>query len=266
MSKCILISYAGYPFTLSSLLMDNGLANLAGALVRAGHQVKILDFGTVSTIKRLIPPGHNEKLNELFKKYGPQNIYKDGLKELTEVNNEVERFQNQKAREIGRDIADFIKKEQADFAGFKLWNGDGFTGSIAMAEEIKKEIPGFPIIAGGPHVDMYEEYILDETDVFDILAYSEGEEIIVDLANYFEGKLTGPEKINNLIFKKNNKVIKTERKWIEDLNTLAFPVYDEDVYLAMKGNEKIKIIVLDESRGCSNCCNFCMQPKKAEQK
>ncbi len=270
MAKCILISYAGYPYTLSSLLLDNGLANLAGALLEAGHKVKILDYGTVSTIKRLIPEGHKEKVNDLFKKYG-NNIYKDGLKELFIINNDLEEYQNKKVRDIGQEIAEFVEKEKADFAGMKLWNGDGFTGSIAIAEQIKKRIPGFPIAAGGPHVDMYREYILDATDVFDLLAYGEGEEIIVDLANYFDGKGSaklpgGLEKINNLIYKKNGKIKVTERKWIEDLNTLPFPVYDEDIYLAMKGNEKIKIIVLDESRGCPNCCYYCMQPGKSGTK
>ena len=261
MAKCILISYAGYPYTLSSLLLDNGLANLAGGLLEAGHRVKILDFGTVSTIKRLIPEGHKEKLNDLFKKY-KENIYKDGLKELANLNKDLEEYQNEKVHEIGRETAQFIEKEKADFAGVKLWNGDGFTGSITIAEEIKKRLPGFPVAAGGPHVDMYREYILDATDKFDVLAYGEGEQIIVDLANYYEGR-GRLEKINNLIYRKNGQIKTTEKKWIEDLNTLPFPVYDEDIYLAMKGDEKIKIIVLDESRGCSNCCNFCMQPIKS---
>ena len=261
MAKCILISYAGYPYTLSSLLLDNGLANLAGALLQAGHKVKILDFGTVSTIKRLIPEGHKEKLTGLFKKYG-NNIYKDGIEELKQIDKNLEKYQSQKVRGIGQEIAAFIEKEKADFAGMKLWNGDGFTGSVIIAEEIKKRIPGFPVVAGGAHVDLYSEYILDTTDKFDILAYGEGEEIIVDLANYFDGK-GSIDKINNLIYKKNGKIKITERKWIEDLNTLPFPVYDEDIYLAMKGDEKIKIIVLDESRGCSNCCYFCMQPIKS---
>jgi len=261
MTKCILISYAGYPYTLSSLLLDNGLANLAGALIDAGHKVKILDFGTVSTIKKLTPPGHKEKLTDLFNKYR-HNIYTDGLDELKLLNKKIEEYQEQKVHEIGEEVAKFIEKENADFAGIKLWNGDGFTGSIAIAEEIKKRIPGFPIVAGGSHVDLYKEYILSATDKFNVLAYGEGEQIIVDLANYFKGK-GRLEKINNLIYKKNGKITITEKKWIEDLNSLPFPVYDENIYLAMKGNEKIKIIVLDESRGCPNCCYFCMQPIKS---
>ena len=261
MAKCVLISYAGYPYTLSSLLLDNGLANLAGALLESGHKAKILDLGTVSTIKKLIPDGHKEEITGLFKKYG-KSIYKDGIKELRQIDKKLKKYQNKKVREIGQEIAEFIEKEKADFAGMKLWNGDGFTGSIAIAEEIKKRLPGFPVVAGGPHVDLYRKYILDATDKFDILAYGEGEEIIVDLADYFKGK-GSLDKINNLIYKKNGRIVVTERKWIKDLNTLPFPVYDEDIYLAMKGDEKIKIIVLDESRGCPNCCYFCMQPIKS---
>jgi radical SAM superfamily enzyme YgiQ (UPF0313 family) len=41
------------------------------------------------------------------------------------------------------------------------------------------------------------------------------------------------------------------------------PVYDENVYPAMRGDQKIKIVVLDESRGCPYACAFCAQPLKS---
>ncbi|MDD5066019.1 MAG: cobalamin-dependent protein, partial [bacterium] len=261
MVKCVLISYAGYPYTLSSLLPDNGLANLAGALIRAGHKARILDYGTVSTIKRLIPQNHTEELNRLFKQYG-NRIYKEGLVESNRLNENLQEYQEGQAREIGKEIARFIQTEKADFAGIKLWNGDGFTGSIMIAEEIKKLLPGFPVVAGGPHVDMYNKYIWERTDAFDLLAQGEGEETIVRLADHYDGR-TSLAGIPNLIYRKGDEVITAEKKWIEDLNTLPFPVYDKDVYLAMKGDEKIKIVVLDESRGCPNTCFFCMQPMKS---
>ena len=43
MARGLLVSYAGYPYTPSSLMPDNGLANLAGALLEAGHDVSIVD-------------------------------------------------------------------------------------------------------------------------------------------------------------------------------------------------------------------------------
>ena len=55
MARGLLVSYAGYPYTPSSLTPDNGLANLAGALLAAGHDVRIVDYGTLATMRRLFP-------------------------------------------------------------------------------------------------------------------------------------------------------------------------------------------------------------------
>lgn len=35
------------------------------------------------------------------------------------------------------------------------------------------------------------------------------------------------------------------------------PIYDGDIYPAMEGNQKIRVFVLDESRGCPERCGFC---------
>ena len=56
MARVLLVSYAGYPCTPSSLIPDNGLASLAGALIESGHEVRVLDFSTVNTLRRLFPP------------------------------------------------------------------------------------------------------------------------------------------------------------------------------------------------------------------
>ena len=43
MARGILISFAGYPYTPSSLMPDNGLASLAGCLLAAGHTVAAVE-------------------------------------------------------------------------------------------------------------------------------------------------------------------------------------------------------------------------------
>jgi radical SAM superfamily enzyme YgiQ (UPF0313 family) len=72
------------------------------------------------------------------------------------------------------------------------------------------------VFGGGPHVDWFHEMIYDVTDVFDVLAYGEGEETIVLLAGYIEGRKK-LEEIPNLIFRKEGKIITTTEKRIEDL-------------------------------------------------
>jgi radical SAM superfamily enzyme YgiQ (UPF0313 family) len=121
------------------------------------------------------------------------------------------------------------------------------------------------MFAGGPHVDWFMEKMYNVTDVFDVLAYGEGEETITLLADYVEGnkKL---EDIPNIIYKKNGEVIKTRLKRVENLNLIPYPVYDNEIYPAMKDNQKLKMITIDESRGCPNSCNFCIHPQKSGKK
>ena len=68
MARVMLVSLAGYPYTPSSLMPDNGLASLAGSLMEAGHQVRVLDYGTVSTLRRLFPERLSHKLRPLAEK------------------------------------------------------------------------------------------------------------------------------------------------------------------------------------------------------
>jgi radical SAM superfamily enzyme YgiQ (UPF0313 family) len=267
MAKGVLINYSGYPNTPSSLMPDNGLANLAGSLIREGHEATILDYSKIDTLKRLFPHQYKGELCDLvnkvmksFAKNAQSNLKE--LDELHNLDNKINELQNEKVREISKEIIEYTKKSNADFVGLKLWTGDGFGGSIRIAEELKRYNPKIPIFAGGPHVDWFREKIYEKTDIFDALAYGEGEETIVGLAEYATGKKR-LENIPNLIFRCGKGIIKTKIKRIGDLDQLPSPCYDINVYPAMKGNQKIKIVAFDESRGCNNHCYFCIQPIKS---
>lgn len=265
--KGFLISVAGYPLSPTSFLPDNGLANLAGSLIQEGHKVKILDFNTPRLMKRLFPKKFSMKIKPLVERIitktsnGESPRFKDILS-LLFFQRRIGKFQKSEFYKIANEIAEAVEKERVDFVGLKLWNGDGFDASLIIANVLKKNCPHIPVFAGGPHVDMFRENIFKATNSIDALVYGEGEETISLLANYVEGK-NSLEEIPNLIFKKNGRVFTTPIKRIEKLDKLPYPVYDEEVYPAMVGNQKIKMIVLDESRGCSHACYFCIHPIKS---
>ncbi|MBN2331033.1 MAG: B12-binding domain-containing radical SAM protein [Candidatus Aenigmarchaeota archaeon] len=265
MARGLLISYPGYPYTPSSLLPDNGLANLAGALIEAGHEVQVLDYGTVDTMRRLVPQGLRRKLSEIYDQVSrARNDCMSGLRGLyllSRLHFADGRLAGYRAREVMRiaeEIAQVIQKRKPDFVGFKLWNGDGFSGPVMIAEFLKRRFPELKIFAGGPHVDFFRGLIFERTKAFDGLVYGEGEETIVQIADCVSGlcKLELP----NLITPDG---IERQIKRIGDLDGLPMPVYDENVYPSMKGNGKIKIVVLDESRGCPYGCAFCVQSVKS---
>ncbi len=242
---------------------DNGLAGLAGCLLKAGHKVTILDYNTPSTVGRLYPEPLSRQVMPVAEKIlaGKKPGAKD-IALLWSVQKILSVCQQRRASSIGEEISEIIRDEDIGFVGLKLWNGDGFSGSLRIARELRKRRPGLLIFAGGPHVDIFRENIFAMTDDFDALVYGEGERTIVMLAAYAAsgGSL---DKIPNLIFKKNNKIHTTGIERIENLNLLPPAVYDEEIYPAMKGDEKIKMIVLDESRGCTNSCYFCIHPVKS---
>jgi len=265
-----LINYSGYPAVIRSLALDNGLANLAGSLIQKGHQTTILDYATVDTIKRLFPHEYSDELRYLTRKIiaslemglSPQ---KTDLNAFRELDSRIDELQKKKVRQIAREISEYAKAYEADFVGLKLWSGDGFEGSMTIAEQLKQDNPGLPVFAGGPHVDSFRENIFDVCDLFDALVYGEGEETITMLADYVSDKKR-LEDVPNLIYKNNGRIITTPIRRIENLDSLCSPVYDKDVYLAMKGNRKIKMAFIDESRGCPNHCSYCIHPIKSGNK
>jgi len=247
--------------------LDNGLANLAGSLINSGHQTRILDYATVDTIRRLFPYEYSVELISLTGRIMsslqqgslPQ---RDDLKAFSDLDRRINQLQKEKVNQISKEISDYSKAYGADFVGLKLWSGDGFEGSIAIARKLKEDNPKLHIFAGGPHVDSFMENIFDVCDVFDVLVYGEGEETITMLADYVSGERE-LEDIPNLIYKDNGKIITTPIRRVENLDSLAPPIYYEDVYLAMKGNRKIKTVFIDESRGCPNHCSYCIHPIKS---
>ena len=269
-TKSILINYNGYPSTLDSLTPDNGLASLAGSLINNGHETLIMDFSTTGIIRRLIPKEISDELNEIYEDIVLEmrtkgQLSKPTIDKLLFLDKKLEKHKDMQLMEIADEIVEKAKHIGTDFIGFKLWTGDGFEGSVRMASRIKEKLKNIKIFAGGPHVDWFMERIFDYTDIFDVLAYGEGEETIVSLADYVNGRINLSD-ISNIIYKKNGEIKISELKRINNLNILSDPVYDSDVYPAMSGDEKAKFIMIDESRGCPNKCYFCIHPRKSGTK
>ncbi len=262
--RSLLITIAGCPRTPSDFIPDNGLALLASIILDAGHQVKILDYNTTETLRRLFPEKFQHKLKKIAQKIflqsgkpGPFTIV-----ELSLLEKRLSAYQQKVFYEIGSEIADLVEKERIDLVGLKLWNGDGFTASLAIANVLKKRHPRLAVFAGGPHVDTFRENIYKVTSNFDGLAFGEGEETILGLIDVVLGKKS-LHRVPNLIFKEDGRVITTPQKRVTDLNSLPFANYDPDVYPAMNNNGRLNFLVIDESRGCNFQCYFCPHPVKS---
>jgi hypothetical protein len=272
LDKWLLVNYAGYPFAPNSLMPDNGLANLAGALQAQGKDVEILDYCTVSTLRRMTSPELRGELSQAWKTLrargrGPIRAMKrlGALRVLHRCEKERRRLQDVALKEITEEVVARVRQRGATAVGFKLWNGDGLEGAGQLAQAVRRRYPEVRVFGGGPHVDIFSADILAHYPCFDALVCGEGEETIQYLA------ATGNDpasygSIPNLILFRDGAPVPTEERMIDNLDDLPMPVYDPAVYPAMAGDEKVKIAVLDESRGCRNECAFCVHPVKSHRR
>ncbi len=266
-TKSILVSYAGYPYTFNSLMPDNGLANLAGALLCAGHETLILDYGTAENVAamfpaELVPTARCVFSSAMEKLSAGEALVPDNLKSLGALEAALREACENRCLEVAEEICECVERLRPDFVGFKLWNGDGFSASLEIAKKVRSKYKNVRLFAGGPHVDIFREHIYGAADVFDALVYGEGEQSIVQLAEFVRGERR-MDDVDNVIFKRDGEVVATPCRRIEDLSALPFPCYDESVYPAVNDRSKIKVIVLDESRGCPFRCHFCIHPIKS---
>lgn len=150
---------------------------------------------------------------------------------------------------ISEEIIARIRERGIEAVGFKLWSGDGTEGAVHIARHIRRQIPSVRIFGGGPQVDTFMERMFSCCEDFDALVYGEGEETIQELAER-GGDSRAFDTIPNLLFKRNGCFHQTHAKIITNLDELPLPVYDSEIYPSMRGDEKIRIIVVDDSRGC----------------
>ena len=261
-TNSLLLSIAGVPKILSDFIPDNGLAILAASLKDNGHSVRILDTNTTSTLEQVFDDTHLSSIKTIAEKIFIEKRKPSILDmiRLKPISNRLEKRKDLIFDKISDDICREIKKNCIDFVGMKLWAGDGFKYSLDIARNIKRKFPQIKIFGGGPQVDIFQEEIFKVTDSFDALCFGDGEETINGFADFVAGK-TQLDTIPNIIFRKNGKIIKNQRRFVEDLSTLPIPEYHQDIYTGI--GDKIKMFVVDESRGCPNYCAFCIHPVKS---
>lgn len=272
LDRWLLVNYAGYPFAPNSLMPDNGLANLAGALHADRKEVRILDYCTVSTVERMTSPELRRQSSRAWDTLrapgrGASSALRrlGALLTLRRCESERRRLQDRALAGIADEVTDQIRAHGITAVGFKLWNGDGLEGAGRLARTVRQRCPGVRVFGGGPHVDLFSAGILEHYPHFDALVYGEGEETIRQLADTGDDPASY-ETIPNLIHGPPDAPRHTAERMVQDLDDLPLPVYDPAVYHAMEGDEKIKIAVIDESRGCRNECAFCVHPVKSHRR
>lgn len=141
-----------------------------------------------------------------------------------------------------------------------------YTNSYKYVADLSQKIREFdsdiPIIIGGPHCIFVKEQSLYDIHNADIAVAGEGEQIIIDIVRYLQGKKNLSD-INGIYYRENG-IIKSGKplKIVDDIDSLCFPArhlvdkYDYGV-LPLGYKVKKKFTFMLTSRGCQFHCRFC---------
>ncbi len=270
----VLVTASGCPGQISNFMPDNGLATLAAILKQAGISVRVLDFNTLSHMKKYITPELQQELVQTMQRVF--DLTKDGIpklgkglatlgflaRKLQHIERKMIALRPRVNAELAAEIADTVREREATLVGFKTFHGPGSSGPIEMALNLRQQFPDLLLAAGGPQASLFNRRILDlnlDQGAFDVIAAGgDGEAMIVSLAEASVGKpLT---EVPGIYYCDEDGAVKmTDPRVIEDLNMIPAADYGADVYPAMHlpGNEKMWILVVEDAKGCSHGCPFC---------
>ncbi|HQE83736.1 MAG TPA: hypothetical protein PLM14_12115 [Candidatus Hydrogenedentes bacterium] len=262
-SRSILVRFPGYPFSFEALMPDHELASTAACLLAEGHETVIRDFGTVGLVDRLFPEtvrGAVSEIADRFLDFSPVSPLR-ALHLLWQLRAADRAFQTRQVsccEELAEKLAE---TEKVDFIALKIDVADDLHSAILLAKRIRQHNAKVCLLAFGQAAGLYGWQLVSSTGAFDGVCVGDPEVGITALADNIRHRDRWPS-LPNLIFPGTDRPCHTEQEFAPDLDALPEPVYDPDVYRALRNNRKLKLFPIEESRGCDNTCSDC--PKSTQ--
>lgn len=213
-----------------------GVGYITAYLEKYGYTVIQSDFNLI--LRDKLNSANREIFSNYSRKWSKYEEYNSYIYPI------IEPYMNEYAENLARNDSGVI--------GFSTFFSNIYP-VLMLAQKIKNINPEKIIIIGGPEAN--EKYI--KYDCIDFIAPGEGEITLLELMDAVNG--AGNFKyIKGLIYRDGNKVVNTgERPFIENLDMLPFPVFQDFA----ENNYNYECIPIAASRGCINKCSFCTESR-----
>jgi len=167
-------------------------------------------------------------------------------------------YRRQYMRQRIRKIVKKVTDQNIPFLGIKLWYGEAYQWSGELAAAVRRQCPETVIVAGGPQVKVYGDFVLD-TDSFDLAVMGPGEEVLAKLLDMHRSYPRKDEFLQAVQAWFGGLLIKTggydgsREGLVRQLAGQTIPRYRESDL-----EDKILFHTLVDGVGCSwNKCSFC---------
>jgi anaerobic magnesium-protoporphyrin IX monomethyl ester cyclase len=123
-----------------------------------------------------------------------------------------------------------------------------------LAEQIKRTLPGTPVVVGGVHATALPAQTLREFPVFDAAIFGEGERTLVEVVRAREAGVP-PAKIAGLAWRREGEVVQEPaRPWLSAVELEQLPLPAWDLF------PRARTYPVLTARGCPFGCIFCARP------
>lgn len=151
-----------------------------------------------------------------------------------------------------------IKEKNAKYIGISINSSSQIIAGLTLAHLLKKETNAH-INIGGNYFGRVVKTLKKYPEFFELfcdsISVEEGEKPVLELAKYINGEIP-INKVSNLMYLKNNKVVmnkKTEPMHLNDMKPLCLNGYELDKYFVPD-----IVLPIQSSRGCYwRKCSFC---------
>lgn len=168
--------------------------------------------------------------------------------------------------EISRRALD-LTSGSVDLIGVSAMFTSEWPHTRAVLNELATAFPGVPIVVGGEHASAAAEQVLADCPAVTFVARGEGEETMLDLAAWVEGRITR-EEIGGVTFRHGADIITNPaRPRLTQLEEIPRPAWDLvpiERYLAGDeghGVHRGRTMPILATRGCPYRCTFCSSPQ-----
>lgn len=219
-------SFAG----IFSLYFPLGLAYVAGAVIKAGYECKILDMDAAEA---------KEGSLDFSKEY---KSYTNYIKALNDVEHPTWKL-----------LKKLVVVQKPDIIGITALTTK-FGSVIQTARFCKEVLPQVPIIVGGAHASAMPELTANIPEV-DYVLRGEGDESFPELLDALVNK-SDLSLVKGLTWKKEGKIVHNpDCEFVENLDSVAFPAREALLNPEHYSSEDMGVIL--SSRGCPFGCSYC---------
>ena len=231
-----------------SICLPYGMGILTAFLRKNGYSVEQEDlFIKIYNLNKNLLPFSKKRINlELIR-----NMPIDKLERYLNY-----KIYDRKVDQLLKTILQLSSWKGFSIIGFSINNYSQFFISLLLAKKVKEEIK-IPIVFGGSLLRVINDEMFKKFSFVDYFILGEGENPLLKLINYLEGKLKIQE-VPSLLYWTNNKLQINEKKYFSieeqimpDFNNLPLSLYKD-----LDCDNRL-ILPYQISSGCNRRCSFC---------